>query len=94
MLKKLFIATSILLCASCAATTEDKTPQTDRGQLNSCMLSRAYDLKAADKLSAKDKWQTSREILSYCKNKLNLHNSDISETQSLNIVGSYIETIK
>ena len=94
MLKKLFIISAILACAACAGTNTSKTPQTDRGQLNSCMLNRAYTLKASDELFKKDKWVTSREILNYCKRKLNFYNPDVSETQSMNIVASYIETLK
>ena len=93
MFKKLFIISAILACAACAATNT-KTPQTDRGQLNSCMLSRAYTLKSSDELFKKDKWTTSREILNYCKRKLNFYDPYVSETQSLNIVASYIETLK
>ncbi len=93
MFKKIFIISAFLICTACAGTNS-KTPQTDRGQLNSCMLSRAYTLKQSDDLFKKDKWATSREILNYCKRKLNFYNPDISETQSLNIVASYIETLK
>ena len=94
MFKKLFIISAILACTACAGVDNTKTPQTDRGQLNSCMLRRAYDLKAADELFKKDKWQTSREIYNYCKRKLNFYDPYVSETQSLNIVASYIETLK
>lgn len=93
MFKKTFIAALLFLSACAAGTDEGKTPQTVRGQLNRCMLDRTYDLKAEGRLADSDKWTAAHEILNSCKRKLHITGSEISDTQSLNIIVSTIDAL-
>ena len=96
MLKKTFIIGLALTLGACSWLPKDegKTPQTQIGQLNSCMLNQVYDMKEAGTLFKSDKWTTSRAILNTCERRLNIPGSSINETQSMNIVGSVIDSLR
>ena len=96
MIKQTAIIGLVLAVSACSllAKDEGKTPQTQIGQLNSCMLNQVYDMKAAGTLFQSDKWTTARSILNTCEKRLNIADSSINETQSMNIVGSVIDSLK
>lgn len=96
MLKKTFIIALALTVSACSllSKNEGKTPQTKIGQLNSCMFNKVYDLKASGTLFQSGTWETSRTILNACEKELNISGTSINETQSMNIVGSLIESLK
>lgn len=95
MLKKFLAIGTLLALAACTTVSDEgKTPRTEVGRLNGCMLDGAYDLKAAGKLAGQNKWTVARNILSSCERKLNLSPDEINETQSLNIIVSVIDTLK
>lgn len=96
MIKQTAILSIILGITACAFLPKDegKTPQTSIGQLNSCMLDQVYDMKAAGTLFKSDKWTTARAVLNTCEKRLNIPGSSINETQSMNIVGSVIDSLR
>ncbi len=96
MLKKITITSFAIALTACSlfGNDEGKTPQTKIGQLNSCMFNKVYDMKAAGTLFQSGTWTTSRSILTACEKELNVPGSSINETQSMNIVGSLIESLK
>lgn len=94
MLKKMLVAGLLFTAACTPAQNQGKTPETVRGQLNRCMFDRTYDLKSEGKIAGADKWTLANEILSSCKRKLRIAGKDISDTQSLNIIVSLIDSIK
>ncbi len=96
MIKQTATIGLVLAVAACSLLKKDegKTPQTQIGQLNSCMLNQVYDMKAAGTLFQSDKWTTSRSILTACERKLKIAGSSINEKQSMNIVGSVIDSLR
>lgn len=94
MFKKILVAGLLFTAACTPAQNQGKTPETVRGQLNRCMLDHTYDLKYAGKLQTSDKWTTAQEILSLCKHKLHISGQEISDTQSLNIIVSTIDSLR
>lgn len=95
-MSKLYIAVSILfILSACASQTENKTPQTKIGQLNSCMLNEAYASKENGKLArTPDNRTLAGQILNICTSKLGIANEEINRTQSLNIIVSVLKTLR
>ncbi|MBQ1612590.1 MAG: hypothetical protein II085_03855 [Alphaproteobacteria bacterium] len=96
MIKQISVMGLALAVAACSSLFKDegKTPQTKIGQLNSCMLTKVYDMKDAGTLFRSGTWTTARNILDTCEKELNISGSSINETQSMNIVSSVIESLK
>ncbi len=86
-------AVFVLLAAGCASAPTDKTPQTESGRLNSCMLNEIYSRQENGTL-ATDEWTAALEVLNTCLHRLNLKKDRINNTQSLNIAASVIRSLK
>ncbi|MBR1649252.1 MAG: hypothetical protein IJ689_06630 [Alphaproteobacteria bacterium] len=94
MIKKIFAVALMGTLCGCVGNTSDKTPQTQIGKLNSCMLDKAYDMNKDNSLFKADKWTTARQILTGCEHKLNINSHDVNEKQSLNIIVSVIDSMR
>ena len=95
-MKKILLLTAISLMLNACATARDegKTPRTQVGQLNSCMLNAIYDMKNEGTLFYNNKWTVASTVLNSCKRKLHLTSRDINETQSMSIIISVIDSLK
>ncbi|MBQ8784434.1 MAG: hypothetical protein IJZ59_00130 [Alphaproteobacteria bacterium] len=95
-MKKILLVTIISLMINACSTTRDegKTPRTQVGQLNGCMLNAVYDMKNEETLFFNNKWTVASQILNSCKRKLHLTSRDINETQSMSIIISVIDSLK
>ena len=93
MTLKILVATVVLLTAGCTATTADKTPQTESGKLNSCMLSEIYDRRDKGSLPA-DEWTAAADILNTCLNRLDMRENLADRSRSINIAASVIRSLQ
>lgn len=94
MIKKFLAIIMVLSIAACASNQgQDKTPRTEIGKLNGCMLDMAYDYKAQGRIKPDKKWEQAREILNTCERKLHISSREINETQSINIIASVLATL-
>lgn len=82
-----------LLAAGCSSAPADKTPQTESGRLNSCMLNEIYNRQQDGTLAA-DEWTAALEVFNACLHRLNLDKDSVNSTQSLNIAASVIRSLK
>lgn len=81
------------MLSGCSSTSTDKTPQTEMGKLNSCMLNEIYERHAHNSLP-NDEWTAALEVFDACRRQLNIDENKTSRTRSLNIAVSVINSLQ